>query len=359
MEHPVAVRVRETIARQRLFPARSRIVVAVSGGADSVALLHVLASLRTTWALELHAAHLDHGLRVESSQDAAFVRELSGHLGIPVTLERRDVAARCAREGWSLEDGARRIRYEFLCGLAQRQSASHLAIAHTADDQAETVLMRIIRGTGLLGLGAIPMTRDLGEVQLVRPLLEVWRREIVAYLDAERLTYREDATNQNLDIVRNRIRHELLPLLERSYSSHIKERLVQLAQQSRLDYQYLQQSAARQWKRIAKVTSPRTVRLARSPFLRQSPSLQRQLVRQAVQYVRGDLAQFEFRHWVEIDRLFREHPAGSLVDLPGGIQWRRENDAVVCQRVSPRSSSSASGAVAAASVRELAPTPIA
>lgn len=339
MTHPLIEQVRQTIVTHRLFPSRARIVVAVSGGADSVALLHVLAGLRTAWPLELHVAHLDHGLRASSSDDARFVHELSVRLGIPATVERRDVATRCASEGWSLEDGARRLRYEVLQAVAQRQSASHLAVAHTADDQAETVLMRLIRGAGLLGLGAIPMTRDLGEVRLVRPLLEVWRRELLAYLKAERLTYREDPTNQQWDFVRNRIRHELLPLLERSYNPQIKERLVQLARQSRADYAYLQEAAARQWKRIAKRTSPRAVRLGRLPFLRQSPSIQRQLVRQAVACVQGDMTQFEFRHWVEIERLFRERPVGTLVDLPGGIQWRREADRVICQRVVPVSPS--------------------
>ena len=331
MPDELLARVRQTIVASQLLPPRSRVVVAVSGGADSVALLHLLAAIRAERRLALHVAHLDHALRAASEADARFVRALAARLRFPVTIERRDVGAICAREGWSLEDGARRIRYHFLLEVARRESADAIALAHTADDQAETVLMRLVRGTGLMGLGAIPIKRQLEEVWVVRPLLEIRRLQILAYLERAHLTYREDSTNADGRFVRNRIRHELLPLLERDYNPNIKGALTQLAEQSRWDYAYLQEAAGRQWKRLAKTKPPREVVVAIAAFLRQPKALQRQLVRQTIQCVRGDLGQFEFRHWLEVERLFLERPAGTVLHLPGGVQLRRERGQVVCQ----------------------------
>ena len=324
--------VRRTITVHRLLPSRARMIIGVSGGPDSVALLHALTNLQSEWKWTLHIAHLDHGLRPASRQDAAFVQQLGARWKLPSTIERCHVADLCRREGWSLEDGARRIRYQFLLKVARRQSASHIALAHTADDQAETVLMRLLRGTGLMGLSAIPVKRALEEMWVVRPLLEVWRREILAYLKEEGIESRQDETNQDSRFVRNRIRHELLPILERDYNPNIKGTLAQLAEQSHWDYAYLQEAASRQWKRLAKGSAPSRVSIAVKPFIRQPKALQRQLVRQAIQRVKGDLGQLEFRHWLEAERLFLERPVGTLLDLPGGVQLRREHDRVVCQR---------------------------
>ncbi len=348
--------VRQTIRTHQLLPAQARVIVGVSGGPDSVVLLHVLTQLQQDWKLHLHVVHVDHGLREDSREDAAFVLHLSERWQLPATIERIDVARRCAEEGWSLEDGARRLRYDCFLRIATRQSASHVALAHTADDQAETVLMRLLRGTGLLGLGAMALKRrldgvSLGQMQrsgarraveetagtavwVVRPLLLLWRRDILAYLAQERLEFREDLTNQDSRFVRNRIRHELLPLLEQHYNPNIKGMLTQLAEQSQSDYTYLQQAADRQWKRLAKSPAPRRVAIAIRPFMRQPKALQRQLVRHAIVSVRGDLSRFEFRHWREAEQLFAERPVGTLLDLPGGVQLRREQERVVCQLAS-------------------------
>jgi len=332
-------RVRRALIQPPLISGKPRIVVAVSGGADSVALLHVLVALRSRLALTLHIAHLDHGLRAASCDDAQFVRRLGEQWGVPATIAQRPVQERCAREGWSLEDGARRIRYQFFLEVADRLSAAYVALAHTADDQAETVLMRLLRGSGLTGLGAMPVTRPLSDAgrgaqtQVIRPFLSVWRREILAYLDAHHLSYRDDVTNHNSRMLRNRIRHELLPLLEQRYNPRVKGALTQLAEQSRCDEGYLRVAAQRQWKRLVKVQAPAEVRIRVVSFLRQPQALQRQLVRQAIRAVRGDLTQFEFRHWREIERLFVERPQGTQLHLPGGVVLRREEAQVVLRLV--------------------------
>ena len=345
-----------TIVDQHLFAPGARLLVAVSGGADSVALLHILQRLPHPWRLSLRVGHIDHQLRRSSAEDAAFVEARGAHAGIPVTVARRDVAAVCRRHGWSLEDGARRIRYEALREIAHTYSCSRIVLAHTADDQAETVLLRLLRGTGLLGLSAMPYQRTVEEgredLRIVRPLLDVWRQDLRAYLRHEGLRHREDPSNQDRRFLRNRIRHELLPLLERRYNPKIRTLLAQLAEQSACDYAYLDAAASRQWKRTIRPdgeptlpanrslrnghppSGARPLAISRERFLRQPKALQRQLFRRAIQTVEGAGA-LAYRHWLQVERLFRDQPVGTRLELPGGIQARRELSRVVVSQPTP------------------------
>lgn len=347
---PLVDQVQTALRTHRLLTSGARVIVAVSGGSDSMALLHALLRVRPAWRLALHVAHLNHGLRPEAAGDAAFVRERALRWKLPVTIHEEDVAARCRDHGWSLEDGARRLRYAMLTSVAAQQSADAVAVAHTADDQAETVLMRLMRGTGLMGLGAIPVKRPLepppagGRVRrssgprvwLIRPLLACWRSDIAAYLRAERVPHREDASNRDCRFLRNRVRHQLLPMLQREYNPNIKGLLTQLAEHSRCDYSFLAEAAARQWRRVAAVQPAAAVSLSIPRFLRQPKALQRQLLRQAIEQVKGDVTQVEFRHWREVERAFLDRPEGTVVDLPGGVQVRREAGRVTCRRIEAR-----------------------
>ena len=324
--------VRAALTRERLIKAGARVLIGVSGGADSVTLAHVMAGLRQELRLWLGIVHVNHGLRPEAPDDAACVRALGAQLALPVTVFERDVAAEIKQAGWSLEDGARRIRYRAFLEAAGEMRATHVALAHTADDQAETVLMRLMRGAGLSGLSAIPISRALGQAQVIRPLLGVWRREVLAYARAHHLSFRHDATNDDPRFVRNRIRHHLLPLLEREYNPQLKVLLVQVAEQCRTDAAYLQDAARRYWKRLVKAR-PGEAAIRIDGFLRQPKALQRQLVRLAIHKLQGNLTGFEFRHWVEIERLFAERPVGTTVDVAGGTQFERGKERVVVRRV--------------------------
>ncbi|UCC49059.1 MAG: tRNA lysidine(34) synthetase TilS, partial [Gemmatimonadota bacterium] len=202
----------------RLLPEGAAVTVALSGGLDSVALLDLLGTLRERWGWRLTAAHFDHRMREESGADAGWVADLCRQRGVPCRVGR---ARRVPRS----ESEARDLRYEFLHRARLEFQAECLATAHQADDQAETVLFRLLRGSGLAGLGGIPLRRS---PNIVRPLLPFWRAEIEAYAAARGLAHRSDPTNLDISIARNRIRHQLIPAIEANDAPDFRGQLVRL-----------------------------------------------------------------------------------------------------------------------------------
>ncbi|MCE9545975.1 MAG: tRNA lysidine(34) synthetase TilS [Planctomycetia bacterium] len=207
------------------------VLIGVSGGADSVALLRAMAALCPADGQVVQVAHLNHSLRgAEADADEQFVVELCRGLSVPCHVGRADVAAEAARSGQSLETTGREARYAFLKRTAEGQGLRYVAVAHTADDQVETVLWRLLRGTGVAGLAGIPRTRSLGDaVTLLRPLLTCRRTDVIDYLTAIGQTYREDASNADVRFTRNRVRRELLPLLRTQYNAHVDDAVLRLA----------------------------------------------------------------------------------------------------------------------------------
>ena len=221
-----------------LIEPGARVIVGLSGGADSSALLAGLAALRERLGIaSLEAAHLDHGIRgLEAARDARAARDLAERLGVGCALLRADAPAELAsRAGGSLEAAARTVRYRALAELAAARAATHVAVAHTADDQAETVLLRLVRGAGLPGLSGIPRRRRLTgcAARLVRPLLSVRRAAGVDYLRARGLTWVEDGSNQDRRFLRARVRHDLLPGLRSAANPEVDQALLRLARQAR------------------------------------------------------------------------------------------------------------------------------
>lgn len=202
------------IRKQGLVRAGDTVLVAVSGGADSVGLLRALHELRPALKIQLAVAHLNHGLRGKASDaDADFVRRLAAERALPVHVARRDIRRLAHERALSLEMAAREARYAFLARVASRTGADAVATGHTADDQAETVVLRLARGAGPHGLAGISPSRTVQGIRIVRPLLSVRRKDIERYLNQRGATWREDASNTDTAFVRNRVRHEVLPLL--------------------------------------------------------------------------------------------------------------------------------------------------
>jgi tRNA(Ile)-lysidine synthase len=203
--------IRRTIRRYGLCPVGTRLLIGLSGGSDSVALVHLLRELAEDGLFSVVAlAHLNHRLRCTASRDELFCRDLAARVGLPITVESVDVASYAQTQRLSLEDAARRLRYDFLHRAAGSATADRIAVGHTQDDQAETFLLKLIRGAGQTGLGGIYPRRG----SIVRPLLDVGRADLRRYLESRGQPWVEDETNANLDNPRNRIRHRVLPELD-------------------------------------------------------------------------------------------------------------------------------------------------
>ena len=314
-------RVLQFIRENSLVLSQRPLLVAVSGGQDSVCLLHVLVELQQELKIALHVAHLDHQLRgADSEADAQYVSDLAHRLGVPATVGQRDVKAYQVRRRVSQEEAAREVRYTFLAEVAKSISADRVAVGHTQDDHVETMLMHLIRGTGTRGLrGLQPISRwksPENSITVVRPLLQVSRQETADYCHDHQLMPRVDASNLSLSPLRNRIRQQLLPLL-RSYNPGVVEALLRTARIAGDDIAFLDKQSAELMVKIAQ-RQENTVILDRGSFLELPATLQRHLLRAVIEELLGDLKDIEARHIDEIISALPK-PAGKRISLPGGL----------------------------------------
>jgi tRNA(Ile)-lysidine synthase len=319
------------------------LVVGVSGGPDSLALLHLLMHLRNNQAPgTLHVGHLDHGIRGKAARaDAEFVRRASEALGLPVILSKYDVPEYAKRHGLSLEDAARRVRYAFLASAAQARGAA-VAVAHNADDQVETVLMAILRGTGLAGLAGMqavdavhvaPDSELLAAfplhpsrpVDLFRPLLRMWRFEIETYCERHGLEPRTDDTNKDLSYRRNSIRHELIPFLQERYNLAVKDHILRLAGIARSEDDFAAAAAAQVWDRLAReVAGGEKVAFDTGEFAAEPLALRRRVARMALKLVADTLEDYTFSHIEEaVAVLSASAGAPPAIDVPHGVRVER------------------------------------
>ena len=304
----------ETIKKYGLLQKGDKILVAVSGGPDSLALLLLLASLRSKWDLTLHVAHLDHGLRSDSAKDATFVKKFGEKLNIPVTIKA--INSKFQRAKGSLEEWAREKRLDFLVNLARKVKADKVALGHNLDDQAETVLMRLLRGTGLSGLSGISAKRMIYGIAFIRPLLETPRKEIDKFLKNKRVKARIDSTNDEDVFLRNKIRHNLIPLLKKQYNPNIVEVFSNLTESVSYDYEYLDQ-VTRSCVNLTKKGN--SLRLDIKRLMKLHPAIIRLKLRQSIACLQGNTRRIGFQHIREIEALLNSRPENSIVDLPQGI----------------------------------------
>lgn len=302
-------RVRASIAAHAMLRPGDRVMAAVSGGADSVAMLHALRLLE----IPLEVAHLDHQTRGgESQADAAFVRALAAELGAPFHLASRPVAREARQAGLSFEQHARVVRYDFLLRVAAERGCAALATAHHADDAAETVLMRLLRGCGPSGLAGVPPVRAERGVRIIRPLIDCARAEVEAWLRAQNIIWREDATNRDPRFRRNKVRHDLLPELAKSYNPRLREALLRLAEAQRLENDALDRIAADAL--AACLSTPESI--ARAPFR----ALHEAIRRRAVLRIAWDRqVEIPFERVADAALFIADAPTGQYFDLGGGV----------------------------------------
>ncbi len=326
------------IRRHGLLAPGDGVVVGVSGGPDSLCLLHLLLRLREEYGLRLHVAHLHHGLRgAEADADAAFVADLARRWGLPATLVTRDVPAIARAHGLAFEEAARRVRYAFLAHVAGEVGATKVAVGHNGDDQAETVLMHFLRGAGPAGLrGMLPLTplsdyrllEPLREadfqdgpfpaVDIIRPLLETPRAEIEQYCVEQGLEPRFDRSNLDTTYFRNRLRHELLPILE-TYNPNIRRRLQHTAEVVAADYALLARLRDWAWEETVRETGPEAVVFDRNAWRAQPLAMQRALLRAAACRLRPQLRDVDFVHVENAVRVARDGDTGAQATLPDGL----------------------------------------
>ena len=304
--------------------ANAPLIVAVSGGADSLALLRGVCLLRGSLQLAPLAVHVNHQLRgQESDQDANWVGDVCRQLDVPCEIATANVSEQAAARGIGIEEAARDARYDILQATAERHGVNIIALAHTADDQVETVLHHLLRGTGLAGLRGMTETRPLSDrVRLIRPLLSVWRDEIERFLRSLGQDFRCDSSNNDTSLTRNFLRHELLPLIERRLNPQVRVYLLRLAHQAADWHEALQFSAAQLLEAALLDESPTTVRLRCEPFVEQP----RHLVREAfvVLWSRHEWPRqaMTFPHWDALAEMAQAGETSSL-NLPTNVMARR------------------------------------
>jgi tRNA(Ile)-lysidine synthase len=327
-------KVLDYIRVKKLVSRVERLVVAVSGGPDSVCLLYILAELREELGIALHVAHLDHRLRgKDSAADAAYVAGLARRLGLPATIEARDVNAYRKMNRLSLEEAAREVRYAFLAQVAENVGAIKVAVGHTADDHTETVLMHLLRGSGTRGLRGLmpssPWPSGAVGLTVVRPLMVLRREETTDYCRRRHLKPRTDTSNLSPRLLRNRVRRYLLPGL-RKYNPRIDEALLRTAAIASDDLDFIDEEVGRYWDKIVREQKGAVV-IAKKGFATLPPALKRYLLRRAVASVLGSLKDIEADHIEDLLGAL-EKPAGRVIGLPFGLNFIIEYDRYILSK---------------------------
>lgn len=313
-------KIKKTIENYSMLRKGDRVVAGVSGGSDSVGLLVLLSELQE-YDLEIIVTHMNHGLRgTEAERDADYTRNLAERFGCKYEYRQVDTYSYSKQNGLSVEEAARDLRYSFFRDVMQRHSASRIATAHTIDDQAETVLIRIIRGSGTVGLSSILPVSD----HIIRPLIELERGEIREYLSTKGINWVEDSTNLSDMYLRNRIRRNLLPLLK-TFNPSVNEALSNLAFISRLESEYIVSSADSLAGRIMKELS---FGIAGSveEYKKQHQAMRFALLRNGIEKIKGDLRAVGFRHIVSADNLVMSDKVSGKIAFPGDVVVSRGYD---------------------------------
>jgi tRNA(Ile)-lysidine synthase len=319
--------VEASMRRFDMLTCGDKVLVAVSGGPDSVALLHVLATIAEDWKLHLHVAHLNHGIRKkEAADEAAFVEKLSTSLGIPCETGFEDVTAFSKKCGLSLQEGARKVRYRFLRSVAKRVGSTKIALGHHADDNAESVLMNLLRGAGPRGLAGIPPVRNN---LFIRPLIEIPREKIMSFLHQRKLAFKTDASNQDPTYLRNRIRHELLPFLAERFSTHGVTTLNRLASLMRTDESYWQQMVENAFESLALKKESNEVVLPIPELDALHPALSQRLIRYVLARLAGTLKRFRMDHVIAVLTMAQSPRPSGMLYLAQGISVRRDRDQLI------------------------------
>ncbi|TOY54056.1 tRNA lysidine(34) synthetase TilS [Clostridioides difficile] len=320
-------KVLSTINKHNLIQKGDKIVLGLSGGPDSVCLLHVLNRLKKDFNIEIYAAHLNHQIRgIEAQKDALYVSKLCEDMGIIFFVKSINVPKYCENEGLSLEEGARKLRYEMFYEIKDKIKANKIAIGHNLNDQAETVMMRIMRGTGLKGLKGIDYIRDNC---IIRPILDVERNEIEEYCEAYNLNPRIDKTNLENIYTRNKIRLDLLPYMKDNFNSNVIESIVRMSNSLKSDNDYIEKEAEAKFREVSNIKEKGFVETNLDDFVCLHDAIKVRVLRNSIKHILGDTNFVDQRHIEDIMSLEDNSKVNKMLTLPRNIFVYRKKDSII------------------------------
>lgn len=320
-------KVLSTINKHNLIQKGDKIVLGLSGGPDSVCLLHVLNRLKKDFNIEIYAAHLNHQIRgIEAQKDALYVSKLCEDMGIIFFVKSINVPKYCENEGLSLEEGARKLRYEMFYEIKDKIKANKIAIGHNLNDQAETVMMRIMRGTGLKGLKGIDYIRDNC---IIRPILDVERNEIEEYCEAYNLNPRIDKTNLENIYTRNKIRLDLLPYMKDNFNSNVIESIVRMSNSLKSDNDYIEKEAEAKFREVSNIKEKGFVEINLDDFVCLHDAIKVRVLRNSIKHILGDTNFVDQRHIEDIMSLEDNSKVNKMLTLPRNIFVYRKKDSII------------------------------
>lgn len=322
------------VRRNKLIEKGDSLLVAFSGGPDSVCLFDMLYRMRTDWKLNLHFVHLNHSLRgSESDKDQIFAEKFARDLKMPISVKKVDVEKFAQENRLSLEEAGRECRLQFFQEEAERLKIKKVALGHHKDDLAETVLLRMLRGTGLRGLSGIKPWVEMKGMVLIRPLLDIEKSKLQEYLTERKLAYCVDASNSRTDFARNRIRHKLIPILERDYNPKVRNALAHLAETIALDLGYIEAAVEQQYPKIFKKKKGALVLLDKKKFRDLHDALKFRVLQKALRVLDPE-CELNFGHWNEIRKALEDDVQKFEVTLPNDLAVAFERKEVLLKKPS-------------------------
>lgn len=320
-------RVRSTINKYNLLQKGDKIVLGLSGGPDSVCLLHILKQLEEEYDISIYAAHLNHQIRgIEAQKDVMYISQLCDSLGVKFFVKSINVPEYCKKNGLSIEEGARKLRYEMFYEIKQKTKSNKIAIGHNLNDQAETILMRMMRGTGLQGLKGIEYKRD---ETIIRPILDIERSSIEAYCEEYNLNPRIDSTNLENIYTRNKIRLDLIPYMQENFNTNVIESICRMGNNLKLDNDYIEEEGNKKFKEVSKLNNNTSVEIILDKYIDLHKAIKSRIIRNSIKYILGDTNFVDQKHIEDVFDLENEDKINKKLVLPRGLFVYRNSDSIL------------------------------